>query len=701
MPISPADMEKRGWDCCDFVYICGDAYVDHPSFGMAIITRVLEANGYKVGVICQPDWKDPQSISRLGKPRLGFLVSAGNMDSMVNHYTVAKKRRKTDLYSPGSKIGLRPDNACVVYGNLIKRVYKDVPIILGGVEASLRRLAHYDYWADKLKRSIILDANADMVIYGMGELSIVEVADALNAGIPISEITWINGTAFRAKNPEIAYDGIILPSYEDMTKDKINYARSFKTQYQNLDPFKGKPLIEQYETEGLYIVQNPAQRPLSTSEMDATYRLPYARTYHPIYEKDGGIPAIKEVKFSLTSNRGCMGECAFCSLAFHQGRIIQSRSHESIIEEAQEMMRDPEFKGYIHDVGGPTANFREPACPKQTDKGACINKRCLSPKPCKSLRVNNGDYFELLRKLRALPGVKKVFVRSGIRFDYLLYDKHGKEYIKELAQYHVSGQLRLAPEHVSNTVLTVMGKPANELYQEFVSEFDKANKELGLKQYVLPYLMSSHPGSTLEEAVNLAEFCRDMGFNPEQISDFYPTPSTISTCIYYTGVDPRTMEEVYCPRNPHEKAMQKALIQYRNPANKKLVLEALKRTGRQDLIGYEKNCLVRPEKPGPRTSDQNKANTSRSNVRKPGSRTSKSNKNVQGKAGSSKANKQNPSKTGSSKAAKAQIKAGSSKSTKAQTKAGSSKPTKAQSSKANNQKSTAKNRQKPTRPKSS
>ncbi len=631
LPVSPADIKKRGWDSCDFVYLCGDAYVDHPSFGMAIITRTLEANGYKVGIISQPDWKNPASISALGKPRLGFLVSAGNMDSMVNHYTVAKKRRKTDFYSPGGKIGLRPDNACVVYGNLIKRVYKDVPIILGGVEASLRRLAHYDYWADKLKRSIVLDANADMVLYGMGELSIVEVADALNAGIPISEITWIKGTVFRTKNPAIAYEGIALPSYEEMVSNKINYAKSFKIQYQNLDPYKGKPLIEHYETDALYVVQNPAQRPLSTSEMDATYRLPYARTYHPTYEKDGGIPAIKEVKFSLTSNRGCMGECAFCSLAFHQGRIIQSRSHESIIEEAQEMIKDPEFKGYIHDVGGPTANFREPACPKQTEKGACTNKRCLSPKPCKSLRVNNRDYFELLRKLRKLPGVKKVFVRSGIRFDYLLYDKHGKEYLKELAQYHVSGQLRLAPEHVSNEVLALMGKPSHELYQEFVSEFNKANEELNLKQYILPYLMSSHPGSTLNEAIELAEFCRDMGFNPEQISDFYPTPSTISTCIYYTGVDPRTMKEVYCPRNPHEKAMQKALIQYRNPANKKLVLEALRRAGREDLIGYEKHCLVRPEKPGSRKFDQSKPNTHTSNKQKPGSQKSKHSQQAQSK----------------------------------------------------------------------
>ena len=599
LPTSRAEMLERGWEQCDFVYICGDAYVDHPSFGIAIITRLLEAKGYKVGIIAQPDWHDPASIAALGEPRLAFLVSAGNMDSMVNHYTVAKKRRGKDFYSPDGQMGLRPDNATVVYGNLIRRSFKHTPVILGGVEASLRRLAHYDYWADKLKRSILLDSGADLISYGMGEHSIVAIADALDAGIPVEQITWIPGTAYRSKELSgVADEHIVLPSWEALQADRLEYARSFRTQYRNLDPYSGRTLVEPYERDGLYVVQNPAAEPLSTEEMDAVYALPYERSYHPSYEAAGGIPAIQEVQFSITSNRGCIGECAFCSLAFHQGRIIQSRSHESILAEAQLITQLPGFKGYIHDVGGPTADFRKPACPKQLEKGACIGKRCLSPKPCKSLQVDHRDYLELLRKLRALPGVKKVFVRSGIRFDYVLLDKHADEFIRELAAHHVSGQLRLAPEHVSDEVLRVMGKPPARVYQQFVERFNAANEELGLKQFALPYLMSSHPGSTLKEAVELAEFCRDMGFNPEQVQDFYPTPSTISTCIYYTGVDPRTMEEVYCPRTPHEKAMQRALIQYRNPKNRALVTEALKAAGREDLIGSSPQCLVRPGKGG-------------------------------------------------------------------------------------------------------
>ena len=604
LPVTRKEMEERGWDQCDFVYVCGDAYVDHSSFGMAIITRLLEANGYKVGIIAQPDWNDAASVDVFGRPRLAFLVSAGNMDSMVCHYTVAKKHRNRDFYSPGGQMGLRPDRASVVYGNLIRRTYKDVPLILGGVEASLRRLAHYDYWADKLKRSVLLDSGADMVSYGMGEKSIVAIADALNAGIPISQITWIEGTAFRSHNLEGVADGYVtLPSFESMRDKKLRYAESFRVQYRNLDPFSGKCLVEPYELDNLYVVQNPPSTPLSTAEFDAVYRLPYERAYHPMYEAAGGIPAINEVKFSLTSNRGCIGECAFCALSFHQGRIIQSRSKESLVEEAKLLVQDPDFKGYINDVGGPTANFRKPACPKQLDKGACCGKRCLAPKPCRSLQVNNCDYLEVLRALRALPQVKKVFVRSGLRFDYVLLDKHADEFIDELAQYHVSGQLRLAPEHVSNEVLQVMGKPCNDAYQEFVRRFDAANRKLGLKQFVVPYLMSSHPGSTLKVAVELAEFCRDMGFNPEQVQDFYPTPSTISTCIYYTGVDPRTMKEVYCPRTPHEKAMQRALIQYRNPKNYRLVMEALKEAGREDLVGYGKECLIRPEKGGGKPKD--------------------------------------------------------------------------------------------------
>lgn len=616
LPITKDEMLDRGWDSCDFVYICGDAYVDHPSFGMAIITRMLEANGYKVGVICQPDWHDPSSIDVFGCPRLAFLVSAGNMDSMVNHYTVAKKRRNKDFYSPGGEMGLRPDNATIVYGNLIRRTYKDVPIILGGVEASLRRMAHYDYWADKLKRSVLLDSGADMISYGMGEKSIVAVADALDAGIPVDQITWIAGTAFRAHGLEpIASDAVKLPSWESMTRDKLEYARSFKVQYRNLDPLSGKTLVEPYENGKLFIVQNPPSEPLTTLEMDQVYGLHYERAYHPVYEKAGGIPALKEVKFSLTSNRGCMGECSFCSLAFHQGRIIQSRSEESLLKEAELMIQDPDFKGYITDVGGPTANFRKASCPRQMSRGACMGKRCLSPKPCKSLQVDNMDYMEVLRKLRALPGVKKVFVRSGLRFDYVLLDKHADEFIAELTEHHVSGQLRLAPEHVCDNVLGIMGKPPNNIYQEFVRRFDEANKKAGLKQFVVPYLMSSHPGSTLKEAVELAEFIRDMGFNPEQVQDFYPTPSTISTCIYYTGIDPRTMKEIYCPRAPHEKAMQRALIQYRNPKNRKLVVEALRLAGREDLIGYGPECLIRPQRGGGKSHPGNKGhaqNASRS-----------------------------------------------------------------------------------------
>ncbi|WP_418864843.1 YgiQ family radical SAM protein [Senegalimassilia anaerobia] len=596
LPVSRADMEERGWDCCDFVFVCGDAYVDHPSFGMAIITRLLEANHYKVGVICQPDWRDPESVTVLGRPRLGFLVSAGNMDSMVNHYTVAKKHRSTDAFSPGGEMGLRPDRAAVVYGNLIRRTYKDVPIVLGGIEASLRRLAHYDYWSDKLKRSILLDSGADLVSYGMGEHSIVEIADALAAGLDASDITFIDGTVYRAKTLEHVYDYELLPSFDSMQKDNLEYARSFNVQYGNSDPFTGKRLVEPY-SDHEFVVQNPPSKPLTTSEMDAVYRLPYARAYHPMYEEAGGIPAIREVKFSLTSNRGCFGECAFCALTFHQGRIVQVRSHESIVEEAKQMIADPEFKGYIHDVGGPTADYRQPACDAQLRRGACRNKHCLTPQPCRKLNADHTDYLQLLRELRELPGVKKVFVRSGIRFDYVLADRaKGEAFVRELCEHHVSGQLRVAPEHVSNAVLGVMGKPQHQVYEKFVKLFQQANDACGLKQFVVPYLMSSHPGSTLDEAIELAEYVRDMGFNPEQVQDFYPTPSTMSTAMYFTGVDPRTMERVFVPKNPHEKALQRALIQYRDPKNHDLVMEALRKAGRADLIGFGPKCLIRPYK---------------------------------------------------------------------------------------------------------
>ena len=602
LPVSRADMDARGWDQCDFVYVCGDAYVDHPSFGMAIITRVLEAHGYRVGVICQPDWTDPASISALGEPRLGFLVSAGNMDSMVNHYTVNKKPRHEDAYTPGGRAGARPNRAVTVYGNLIRRTFKDKPIIIGGIEASLRRLAHYDYWQDKLKRSVLLDSSADILLYGMGEHSIVEVADALAAGLPIEQITFVNGSAYRTSGPgalDNVYDYELLPSWDELAADRITYARSFNIQQQNMDPITGRRLVEPYPN-GVYVVQNPPAAPLTTAEMDEVAELPYARHWHPDYDKAGGIPAFDEIRFSISSNRGCFGECSFCALAFHQGRMLQVRSHESIIREAELLTRDPEFKGYINDVGGPTANFFKPACTKQLTHGVCKNRRCLWPSVCRNMDTNEDAYAELLRDLRQLPGVKKVFVRSGIRFDYTMADASDK-FLVELLQHHVSGQLRLAPEHVSDAVLSVMGKPRREVYDAFVERFERLSAEYGLKQYVVPYLISSHPGSTMKEAVELAEAVRDMGYMPEQVQDFYPTPSTMSTCMFYTGVDPRTMEPVYIPRDPHEKAMQRALIQYRKPENYKLVKEALRKAGREDLIGYGAKCLIRPVPPKPGT----------------------------------------------------------------------------------------------------
>lgn len=592
LPITREEMKERGWDQVDFVYVSGDAYVDHPSFGHAIITRLLESRGYRVGIIAQPDWRKPESVQVLGEPRLGFLVSAGNMDSMVNHYSVSKKRRKTDAYTPGGEMGKRPDYACVVYGNLIRQTYKKTPIILGGIEASLRRMAHYDYWSDKLKRSVLLDSGADVISYGMGEHSIVELAEALDAGIPVEDITYIAGTVVKAKSLDSIYDAEILPSFEDLKADKMNYARSFYTQYLNTDAFNGKRLVEPY-SEHLYVVQNPPAAPLTQMEMDDVYSLPYQRTYHPSYEAKGGVPAIKEIKFSLISNRGCFGGCSFCALTFHQGRIVQVRSHESLIEEAKEITKDKDFKGYIHDVGGPTANFRHPSCKKQMEHGVCKTRQCLFPSPCKNLDADHRDYVSLLRKLRDIPKVKKVFIRSGIRFDYLLADKK-QEFLRVLCEYHVSGQLKVAPEHVAGPVLSLMGKPEHKVYEEFTRQFYKMNEKIGKEQYLVPYLMSSHPGSTLKEAVELAEYCRDLGYMPEQVQDFYPTPSTLSTCMYYTGVDPRTMQKVYVPKSPHEKAMQRALIQYRNPELYDLVIEALHKAGRSDLIGFGPKCLVRP-----------------------------------------------------------------------------------------------------------
>lgn len=594
LPVSRQDMKKRRIEQLDFVYISGDAYVDHPSFGHAIITRMLEANGFSVGIIAQPDWKDKNSVTILGRPRLGFLVSAGNMDSMVNHYTVSKKHRKTDSYSPGGVMGKRPDRAVIVYGNLIRQTYKDVPIIIGGIEASLRRLAHYDYWENKIRRSVLLDSGADLLSYGMGEHSILEIAQALNSGLAVSDITFVDGTVYKTQHPENIYDYETLPSFAEVKADPMAYARSFAIQYRNTDPYSGKRLAEPYP-DNIWVVQNPASKPLTRQEMDDVYTYPYMRTYHPSYKAAGGIPAISEIQFSLVSNRGCFGACSFCALTFHQGRIIQSRSHESLIEEAKLFTKDPDFKGYIHDVGGPTADFRQPACEKQNTKGACPGRQCLFPSPCKNLKIDHSDYLALLRKLRALPGVKKVFIRSGIRFDYLIHDKDDR-FFRELVKYHISGQLKVAPEHVSDRVLSCMGKPPHSVYAAFTEKYKKLNKEEGMNQFLVPYLMSSHPGSTLKDAVTLAEYLQTLGYMPEQVQDFYPTPSTISTCMYYTGVDPRTMEPVYVPKNPHEKAMQRALIQYRNPANYDLVKEALEKTHRTDLIGYGPKCLIRPEK---------------------------------------------------------------------------------------------------------
>lgn len=592
LPISKAEMQKAGIEQFDFVYVIGDAYVDHPSFGHAIISRLLEAHGYRVGIISQPDWKDDNSIAVLGRPKLGFLISAGNMDSMVNHYFVSKKRRPNDAYTPGGKTFKRPDYATVVYGNLIRKTYKDVPIIIGGIEASLRRMAHYDYWSNQLKHSVLLDSQADILSYGMGEKSIVEIADALAAGIAVKDITFVKGTVYKTRDISNIYDSIMLPSYEAMQAKPKQYADSFAIQYRNTDPFTGRTLVEEYPHK-IYIVQNPPQEPLTTAEMDAIYELPYMRTYHPSYEEEGGVPAISEIRFSLTSCRGCFGGCNFCALTFHQGRIIQTRSHESLLKEAEQFLKEPDFKGYIHDVGGPTANFRSPSCEKQLTKGVCQDRQCLFPKPCPNLRADHSDYLALLRKLRALPGVKKVFIRSGIRFDYLLADKD-ETFFRELVEHHVSGQLKVAPEHISDAVLSRMGKPERRVYEQFVKKYDKINERLGKKQFLVPYLMSSHPGSTLKEAVELAEYLRDLGYMPEQVQDFYPTPSTISTVMYYTGIDPRNGKKVYTCKNPHEKLLQRALIQYRNPSNYELVREALIKAGREDLIGFSDRCLIKP-----------------------------------------------------------------------------------------------------------
>ncbi len=610
LPTNLKEMHARGWEQADFVYICGDAYVDHSSFGASIITRLLESHGYKVAFIAQPDWKDDKSITICGEPRLAFLISGGNMDSMVNHYTSAKKRRHQDAYTPGGGMSRRPDRATIVYGNLVRKTYKNTPILIGGIEASLRRMAHYDYWSDKVKRSILLDSGADILMYGMGEHSMIEIADALDSGLDVKDITYVRGTVFKCRDlEELNDDYELLPSYGEILADKKTFAQSYYTQYINTDAFTAKRLVEKYKDKE-YIVQNPPAYPLTTQEMDEVYALPYAGTYHPSYEAEGGVPAIREVRFSLASNRGCYGGCSFCAITFHQGRTVQARSHESILAEAKKMTEDPEFKGYIHDVGGPTADFRRASCDKQLKYGVCTHKQCLFPRPCKNLIADHTDYIELLRKLRALPGVKKVFIRSGIRFDYVLADQKS-DFLTELCKYHVSGQLRVAPEHISDSVLSMMGKPENTVYEKFVKRYHKTNERLHLEQYLVPYLMSSHPGSGLKEAIELAEYVRDLGYMPEQVQDFYPTPGTISTCMYYTGLDPRTLKKVYVPTTAREKKMQRALIQYRNPENYEIVRNALLQAGREDLIGFGPQCLIPPRKMGDRGHSSGKMGSGR------------------------------------------------------------------------------------------
>lgn len=604
LPISKLDLRKRGIEQLDFIFVSGDAYVDHPSFGHAIIARLLESRGYKVGILPQPDWRNVESFKELGRPRLGFLVSSGNIDSMVNHYTASKKKRRGDLYSPGGKDGYRPDRALIVYCNRLREAYKDVPIIIGGIEASLRRFAHYDYWDDKVRRSILFDTRADLLVYGMGEKAILQIAEAMDSGMDIKYLTYINGTAYIANDFDSMPDAVVIPSSEEVSTNKKKYAQAFMVQYEEQDYHTGKTILQPHGEK--YLIQNPPSAPLNSAELDEVYRLKFTRTYHPTYHKEGGIPALDEVKFSLTSQRGCFGGCSFCALTFHQGRVIQSRSHESILSEAKQMTEDPDFKGYIHDVGGPTANFHSTACDKQLKEGVCKKKQCMHPSPCKKLKVDHKEYLKLLRNLRTLPGVKKVFIRSGIRYDYVLADP-SDEFFKELCEHHVSGQLKVAPEHISDKVLSYMGKPGRGVYDRFVDKYYKINKRIGKEQYLVPYLMSSHPGSDLETAVELAEYVRDMGYNPEQVQDFYPTPGTLSTCMYYTEVDPRTMKPVYVPKSPEEKAMQRALIQYRNPKNYDLVYKALMKAGRKDLIGFDEKCLIKP----PRNGEQNLRNASR------------------------------------------------------------------------------------------
>lgn len=619
LPVTKEEMDRRGWEQLDFLYISGDAYVDHPSFGHAIITRLLESEGFKVGIIAQPDWKSSKDIMMLGRPKYAVLISSGVIDSMVNHYTASKKPRSDDQYSPGGKAGKRPDRAVIVYANKVREVFKDVPVIIGGIEASLRRFAHYDYWEDKVRRSVLLDSKADLLIYGMGEKPIIEIANLLKDGTPVSKIKNVRGTAYASSFDDLPdeirkylyrnEDGkrtrininegkkhsgniSLLPSFEEVSSDRYAYAEAFKIQYDEQDAITGNTLVQKHGDR--YLVQNPPSYALSVSEMDRIYALPYERTYHPMYEEAGGIPAIREVEFSITSHRGCYGGCSFCALNFHQGRVIQGRSQASIINEAKKLTWSPGFKGYIHDIGGPTANFRHKACEKQIKSGTCKGKQCLHPEPCKNLIIDHAEYLSLLRKLRELSGVKKVFIRSGIRYDYLMLDKND-DFFYELCEHHVSGQLKVAPEHVVDRVLEKMGKPTRKVYDRFVKKYYEINKKIGKEQYLVPYLISGHPGSDLKAAVELAEYLRDLGHTPEQVQDFYPTPGTLSTCMYYAGIDPRSMKKVYVPKSPKEKAMQRALLQYRKKENYALVHEALELADRKDLIGFGKKCLIRPK----------------------------------------------------------------------------------------------------------
>lgn len=593
LPINIDDMNKRGWNQCDFIFVTGDAYVDHSSFGAGILSRLLERYGYKVGIIAQPDWKNIESFKVLGEPRLGFLVNSGNIDSMVNHYTTFRKKRNTDAYSPGGKPNLRPDRAVTVYSNKIRESYKHIPIIIGGIEASLRRLNHYDYWSDSIKRSVLLDSGADILVYGMGEKALIQIAEALESGIPASEITFINGTVYKTKDRERPFEPVFLPTFDEVLSSKEKYAESFKIQYENTDAISGKTLVEQYGT--VYVVQNPPMETLTMDELDDVYDLEYMMDCHPMYKKDGGIPALKEIKFSITSVRGCFGGCNFCALNFHQGRIVQARSHDSILKEVETMKHDKEFKGYIHDVGGPTANFRIKACKKQEKYGACKDRECMTPVKCKNLQVDHSDYVNLLRKIRSVEGIKKVFVRSGIRYDYAIYD-NSDEFMDELCNYHVSGQLRTAPEHVSDSVLKLMGKPSISTYNKFVEKFNDISKKINKEQYIVPYFISSHPGSTLKDAIKLAEYIRDMGHIPEQVQDFYPTPGTMSTCMYYTGINPLTKEAVHVPKDKEERQMQRALLQYNKKQNYDIVLKALEKENRYDLIGFGPKALIKPRK---------------------------------------------------------------------------------------------------------